>query len=455
MNAQPRILNIPREILIAITSMHPLRCAEGEYWEWRDGRWIALHDKPTVWFLRHLAGRQIYRIGRGGVMLDVDTSTPQFISPLERYIEIAPEIQDATYFRAPCRGITVTNGFLMLGDDGRPTLLPHSPEHRSRFFLDTIYDPTARCPYTMEILASYFTRDKDGDGEGKQRAILEFIAICLFSCAVANRRGVILWVTGEKGTGKSTLIEALVDAAFDRELIGNVAPHVFDDPTERFRLVGKLINFKDEIESRAVRDVGSAKALVSGSEVSVKKLCRDLMQARIACGHLFVANEMAVLADSSGALQDRVIRVHFTHPYDREFEDPRRISEKIKAERAGFLNLLAETYRGMLERGNGLPQVAVPVSALRRQQESALEADAIRQFIGECVVSDPDGRMRASQILQKGYNPWRIRMGIKRDADAAEIGCKLCEMMPEARSPKTTYESKTYYRVRLLDPDDA
>lgn len=350
---------------------------------------------------------------------------------LDKYIRHAPTFFDLDFFERAPVGFTCRNGFVDLSS-GSPLLEPSHPNQRSRIFLDFDFDPKAKCPYTSGVIDSFFVEDKDGDGPGKRQALLEFYAMCLLGQVNKDKRGRILWVTGEPGTGKSTLLESLNKAVFPSEFTAMVDPKAFSEPEQLLDLVGKLINFSDEVDERTITNTATVRKVVAGSEMKVRQLYRGFFNARFTAGHLMIANVMPRQADESGALIDRTIHIHFTHRFKRRNEDAHEVERQIVAERAGIINLLLEHYTAIMARPANQRNVQAPASAVRRQREMLEDANIYRQFVKVLKV-DPEQKRRASDLLQvfnlfkhvHGYHGPNVTSGV--------LARKVLELRPELK----------------------
>jgi phage/plasmid-associated DNA primase len=460
------ISNVPEEVVRWVTGRHPLVLADSRYWAYGGKYWAPLLDDDVMtWFTRILQPHSLYGTRKVKGLKDapdtfekypVHVSDPGFGGALAAYIARSPEIRRPGFFDAAPRGLTVRNGFLRLNDNGLPELIECAPALASRYYLDTDYSPEAECPYTLEVLASYFVYDKHRDGPAKQRAILEFLALCLFGQANADGRGIMLCCTGPSGFGKSSILINLVDAVFDMHrslgdahgMVSNVDPHHFADPNERRKMVGRLINVKGEIEAKAIRDAGTAKTILSGEPISVKTLYENLGTARMRCGHLIMGNKMPLLADSSGAFQNRAVQIPFTHPYARKPEHQTAIARKIMAERAGILNKLCQVYREMLVRGNGTATLLVPESAKRLQLESTLDANTLGRFVQEICAFDGKTKTSLSAVFSV-FTDWARLNGEAKNmnVNARMLADVVCEELPEVIRTRNTLLG-----IRLREP---
>jgi len=248
-----------------------------------------------------------------------------------------------------------------------------------------------------------------------------------------DERGTILWVTGAKRAGKTTLIKALIAAIFPREFVASVEPQRFGDPNQRLDMLGKLINFRDEVGSKALVDVGTIKNIVSGSVTDIKKLYKDPIQGRIEAGHLFVANEMPIHADPTGALQDRTVHIIFDQAFDRQSESPKRIQDKMIEERSGIINLLLRYYyEAQAREPFELKSVFVPQSAKDSREEMTREANAYIEFIEEALEFDPEARMGIADIATQ-FEAWKrhTRRIYGPNPNLSQLGKKILAERPD------------------------
>jgi hypothetical protein len=426
------IRNIPDVIVKRILQDHPSKFADGIYWYWNGVYWVPLTEKMETWWTRCCAPHDIYDVVpqppvvKGGPTtfqrVPVEQSSTNFAKELFGYIRRSPEIEQLDFFRDAPPGVTVRNGFLHLRSDGQPELLPASPAFASRYYIDLEYAPDAICPYTREMLESYFVEDTDNDGPGKIQGILDFLAICLFGQANIDNRGLMLCAIGPREFGKTALLKNLVNAAFDMEpdkrggmvlnqgMVSSVEPHLFHNENALMQLVGRMLNYVDELPKRAVKEVGIVKRVVSGEMVPVRSLYKDHATARMTCGHLFIGNDMPIFADSSGALQTRIMRIEFTHQYKRPRENSTDIAAKVKAERAGIINLLCKHYREMCAANSGQAAVRVPVSSLKYQDEATKDANTLAHWVEDsCTLSAT--HKTARKDLMDHFRSWSAGTG--------------------------------------------
>lgn len=361
----------------------------------------------------------------------VDISNAKVFKDLECYLRVAPEFRKPEFFDEAEPGFTCRNGFISIVD-GIPRRVKARPENRSRVFLDFSYDEKATCPYTQEVVDSFFVEDADGDGPGKKQALWEFYAMCLLGQVNKDKRGRILWVTGEPDTGKSTLLESLNKAIFPDEFKAMVDPKAFGDQEQLLDLVGKLINFADEVDEKTITNTATIRKVVSGSEMKVRQLYRGHFNARFIAGHLMIANLMPRQADESGALLERTIHLHFTHRFKRKNEAAEEVERQIVAERAGIINLLLSTYCEMQKRDVNKRNVQAPASAIKRRTEMLEDANIYRQFV-KVLKRDENQRRRASDLLRV-FNLFKATHGYTGPfVTSGVLARKVLELKPDLK----------------------
>lgn len=361
----------------------------------------------------------------------VDISNAKTFKDLECYLRVAPQFRKPAFFDEAPVGFTCRNGFVGF-KNGEPALGKATPENRSRVFLDFVYDKAATCPYTLEVLDSFFVEDADGDGPGKKQALWEFYAMCLLGQVNKDNRGRILWVTGEPDTGKSTLLESLNKAIFPEEFMAMVDPKAFGDQEQLLDLVGKLINFADEVDEKTITNTATIRKVVSGSEMKVRQLYRGHFNARFIAGHLMIANLMPRQADESGALLERTIHLHFTHRFKRRNEAAEDVKRQIVEERAGIINLLLNTYVEMQKRDVNKRNVQAPASAIKRRTEMLEDANIYRQFV-KILKKDETQRRRASDLLRV-FNAYKSTHGYTGPfVTSGVLARKVLELKPDLK----------------------
>jgi phage/plasmid-associated DNA primase len=275
--------------------------------------------------------------------------------------------------------------------------------------------------------------DADGDGPGKRRALLEFYAMCFLGQINYDKRGRILWITGEPGTGKSTLIDSLNKALFPPEFMAMVDPKAFSDSQQLLDLVGKLLNFADEVDEKTITNAALIRKVIAGNEMKVRQLYKGFFNARMRAGHIMVANLMPRQADESGALIDRTIHLHFTHRFKRRNESAEDVMRQIVAERAGIINLLLETYFEIQARPPELRNVQAPESAKRRRQEMLEDANIFKNFV-KILKFNPDAKRRSTDLL-KLFNLYKATHGYigGPNVTSGVLAKKVLELRPELK----------------------
>ena len=361
----------------------------------------------------------------------VDLSKVSVFSDLEVYCRHAPDYYKGEFFQDVAVGFACRNGFVDCSTQ-RHELVPAHPGQRCRIFLDFNYDEQATCPFTQEVIDSFFVEDKDNDGPGKKQALLEFYAMCLLGQINQDKRGRILWITGEPGTGKSTLIDSLNKALIPPEFMASVDPKSFGDPEQILDLVGKLLNFVDEVDEKTITNATIVRKVVAGAEMKPRQLYKGFFNARFRAGHLIVANIMPRQADESGALIDRTTHIHFTHRFKRPNETADSVERRIIGERAGIVNLLLRYYADIMQRPSNERNVITPKSALTRRAEMLEDGNIFRQFV-KILQPAIDKRYRAADLLRVFQHYKAVHGHLGPNLSSGVLARKVMELKPELK----------------------
>lgn len=202
-------------------------------------------------------------------------------------------VADPEFFISSAPGVPVTDGFILIDKDGSK-LVPHSPNHRNRYILETSYnnrryDPDDNTLLLNKLLHGCFEGDPEAD---LKRKILQEIAgaVLVGATSVLTEPRAIVLLGPRASNGKSQILDML------RGLVPDYAhcclsPADMDDKTLLCTLDGKLLNAADEVGGRAI--VSEAfKAVVTGNLVNARGIYRDAVFFRPMALNIFTCNEL-------------------------------------------------------------------------------------------------------------------------------------------------------------------
>jgi putative DNA primase/helicase len=308
--------------------------------------------------------------------------------------EVVQQIITEAIFNSPTldqdnQFIIVRNGAL---DWREGKLFPHDPAILSSIFIPLEFDPEAKCPAIEKFFHEVLPADS-------LDMIFEIIGYLLVS---DNRFERVFLFLGEGANGKSTLLRLLRGFLGDE----NIAAESLHDLSEnRFRLAklaGKLANFFPDLESRALRDTGLLKALISGDVISAEFKGRDPFDFANKCRMIFSCNSIPRANDSSYAFYRRLCIIRFPRTFTTKDADPGLI-EKLTTpgELSGLLNRALEALRVLLE----LKKFSIPESSESELKKYKGDNEHVRRFIeSECSIN-PDFEINKNS-LYTAYIHW-------------------------------------------------
>lgn len=325
--------------------------------------------------------------------------------------------------------IPCANGLLRVDDR---MLLEHTPEHFSIMSLPYSYDVSAVCPRWMQFLGEVFGEDTESVALLQQ----------WFGYVLSGRsdlQKMIMWLGPMRG-GKGTVARLLKRLVGERAYAGvNVA-----DLRTGFALqplIDKsLVVFPDE------RQVGApdGKRLVQfvlqatgEDDVTVPRKYKDAWSGRLPMRLMYFGNELPVLPDSSGAVQNRIVMIETVASFAGR--EDRGLDGDLAAELPGILNWALDGLEALQERG----EFVQPESGRAAAQDVDDFSNHVRRYLtsGRCRFAD-DAKTECTQLWHD-FEAWCQRNGIESNANAVWFGRQL---RPAVRNlaPGIMFERKQF-----------
>ncbi len=217
----------------------------------------------------------------------------------------------------------------------------HAKDQGFMFTLPYNYDPTEKAPRFERFLEEV----TEGDQEIRQQ-LLEFGGYCLSNDEYWEHKALLL--VGAGANGKSVYLSALESIA--EGAFSSVSMRSLQDAQFIAQLEGKLFNISEEGSTSAFRETDIFKTLTTGGKVTVKTVYQKPYAIQNTAKLVFSCNEIPGSADKAYGFYRRFAIVPFNAVFTKENRDPHLIG-KLKAERAGILNLMIEAYQDMKKRG--------------------------------------------------------------------------------------------------------
>jgi len=235
--------------------------------------------------------------------------------------------------------INFKNGVLRVSDG---VLLPHSPDFRFLSVLPFDYDPGAKCPEFNDMM----TRVTRGD-KGLEKTLLEYTGYALCERRYWLQKCIIL--LGEGSNGKSTYLDTV------KALCGEGNYTVcslmdLNDEKHRHSLMGKLINFSEEMPSTKIADTENFKKLFGG-HMTYRQIYQAGGVFKNTAKLFFACNKLPEAYDPTEGYLRRITIV----PFDAKFEDGEKdhdILAKVLMELPGIFNRMYAAWKDLKKRGS-------------------------------------------------------------------------------------------------------
>lgn len=309
------------------------------------------------------------------------------------------------FFSDPARGVVFSNGFVQVTETDL-LLLPHSPEHRALHRLPFAYSPVKPRPLFERFLSDIFQGDVDAE---QKRAILqEFVGACLVGIATRYAKALVL--VGGGRNGKSTFL-GIIEALFPVEARACISPQSFENEYYRAAFEGVLLNSVSELPRADILRGEAFKAIIAGDRIMGRAIREAPREVVPRAGHLFAANTLPGVDDTSSAFWERLLVVTFNRTF-AEHERDKTLKERIIAtELAGVAAWALEGALRLMQRGiQG--RYTEPASHAQALSEWRSRTDQVAQFLEEETLPITTLQQRTSgSALYGAYREWADKNG--------------------------------------------
>lgn len=314
------------------------------------------------------------------------------------------------------------------------TLGPHSQEHWATTRLAFAYDPAAQAATWQHVLGTCCPVEQD--------FLQEFAGYAL---TPDTRYEIAIWLAGQPGSGKSTVLEGLRAMLGERSCLLGLA----DIQRSRFALTnlpGKTLAISTEQPAGCLGAVETLNAIISGEPITVDRKFREpvslVPRAKIA----WALNELPRVGSEGAGLFRRVKVLRF-QPLLEAARDP-EIKQRVKQEGAGILNWALDGLARLRLRQRFEIPVSVQAATATFQEANDIPAAFVREC---CVTGDsPESgwpyRTQGS-VLYGAYCAW-----CKANGHKSQSSTSVAEDWRRFGFEKYEVKGKSWWRrVGLVD----
>lgn len=308
--------------------------------------------------------------------------------------------RDVAWDATDPRAVAVRNGVLIYRNH-EWKLTPYRAQDYRRVSLPIEYDPHAKCTRFTQFVQEAFA----GAEDAKERtlALVEMMALSLTASTEFEKAALLI---GSGANGKSVTLRLLADMV--GQYASGINPAEFDNRFQRASLDNKLANIVTELPEGTTLPDGAIKAIISGETCTVEHKHRDPFVMTPICKIWIGSNHMPSTRDFSPALFRRFTVLTFPNVFPEESRDI-RLSEKLRSEIPGILNILLVALGHAFDRGH----LTSPPSSTESVDRWKRDADQVLTFLEEEMIREPGAKIASGEIYRL-YQAWASEAGIQR-----------------------------------------
>jgi putative DNA primase/helicase len=297
--------------------------------------------------------------------------------------------------------INVANGML---DWKTGELKPHDPSYLSTFQFPVSWNPEA----SSEDLDKFF--DDVLPDKIARELVEEYVGYLLVPDTGKEK---MLLCTGSGGNGKGTLLRLIMNHLLGRENCSNISMHdLCDDRFAASGLLGKVANFRGDLEGKILENTGKLKSIVSGDTIDAEKKGKNRFTFTPFARLVFSTNNLPRSKDDhSEAYYDRFLIVDFPKRIrgtDGQIEHYEDVLAAIKNLIPALLVKAVKGLRRLSDRG----RFDVPESSKKMLEDYRAVNDNAHEFLTDQLTLNPLGEV-SRRTLYQSYLCWCSDEGTK------------------------------------------
>jgi len=390
---------------------HTLASWRQDFYQWDAGRWLKVSDSEIdLRIAKHL---QAHNEG-----IDVSMGQAPKVSIHKNLVNNVRLCLAARVLRPENRTLnqwdnieqdasitlSMTNGLLVLRQDGQAELLKHIPDYFTFVQLPYDYDSDAECPRWHAFLRDVMLKRAD--------YILLLQQWLGYLLRPDLRLQKFLLCVGEGANGK-TVFSEVVQSLVGIENCSQVPIARFDNPFALIGTLGKMLNVTTEgvglIEELAETTL---KSFTSGDRMTFERKFRDAVSDAPTAKVMVATNDLPRFNDKSQAIWRRILLV----PFDKTIAEDKQIeilAEELKRELPGILNWAIEGLQNL----NAAGRFTMPADSKAMLEEYRRDANPARAYLLENYQPSNNDEYVGCETLYNDYKSYCDSKGYRPLSD--------------------------------------
>jgi putative DNA primase/helicase len=268
--------------------------------------------------------------------------------------------------------------------------------------LDFEYDANAKCPTWEKFLCDVF-RKEDGYPDW---LLIQFLQQAFgYTLTGDTQYRVSFWMVGKSGTGKSTVLNVLMELAGDSHVTIDL-DSLNRNEYQLADIAGKRLVTFSEVDTNGMLADGHYKRLVSQDVITARQPYGKPFRFTPECKVWGAMNSLPRVKDRTDAVFNRVKVIPMNHVVPEDKRDSQLI-DKLRGEMPGIFNWAIAGLQDLYEY-KGFQEPKAILDAVKDYQESQ---DTESLFVADCCEVG-DGYTVTSSDLYASYKLWAKNNGI-------------------------------------------
>jgi len=328
-----------------------IQCLHGDFYQWDVNRYRAVSKAELRgWWYEWFGSRQIATSTKDGTKIMGIKPNARFMTDITDAAVALCNIRADESAHEPlilktgksmdlARAVVFNNGIYYVEER---QLVPMTPDIFLTTTLPYDYDSRAICELWDWFVADIFNGDQECID-----LLQEWMGYCMIA---SNHMQSMMFFFGVPGSGKSTVgrvIEALLGKARTTGANTNSFKDVFGPAVLLNKYVAIMSESRDTNRADTDKLLQSWKAITGGDTLSVRRLYKAAVDARLFCRLMYIANEVLPFDDASQAMAGRTNLLYFSNNY-RLSKPDRELDHKLITEIPGIALWAIEGLRRLL-----------------------------------------------------------------------------------------------------------